>query len=110
MTLMHGRIATIYERLYQHFGPQHWWPGETRWEIMVGAVLTQNTSWRNVEQALANLRRADRLAPESMRRTRTTTLARLIRPSGYFNVKALKLRALVDFLYSRYRGDPAELG
>ena len=76
---------------------------------MVGAILVQNTSWRNVEKALANLKHAGRLAPEALRRTRTATLARLVRPSGYFNLKAKKLRALVQFLYKHYDGDPAKL-
>ncbi len=102
-------LAEIYSRLYSHFGPQHWWPGESRWEIMVGAVLTQNTSWRNAEQAIGNLKRAGRLEPEAMQRTRVTTLARLIRPSGYFNVKARKLQALVQFLFQRYGGEPERM-
>lgn len=101
------KLEAIYARLYAHFGPQHWWPGETRWEVMVGAILTQNTSWLNVEKALANLTQAGRLEPAAMRRTRLATLARLIHPSGYFNLKAKKLKALVEFLFERYGGDPA---
>jgi endonuclease III related protein len=103
------KFETIYARLFARFGPQHWWPGESPWEVMVGAILTQNTSWRNVEKALANLRRAGRLEPAQMRRTRQATLARLIRPSGYFNLKARKLKALVEFLFERCGGDPARL-
>lgn len=76
---------------------------------MVGAILTQNTSWRNVEKALANLKREGRLDPAGMRRTRQATLARLIRPSGYYHLKAKKLKALVEFLYERCGGDPARL-
>jgi endonuclease-3 related protein len=102
-------LETIYARLYAHFGPQHWWPGDSRWEVMVGAVLTQNTSWRNVEKAMANLKREGRLEPKQMRRTRRATLARLVRPSGYFNLKARKLKALVEFLFERYGGNPARL-
>ncbi len=107
--LVREQLEEIYARVYAHFGPQHWWPGETPWEVMVGAILTQNTSWRNVEKALANLKQAGRLEPESLRRTRTATLARLVRPSGYFNLKAKKLRALVEFLYKYYEGDPTNL-
>jgi endonuclease-3 related protein len=103
------RLQAIYTRLYAHFGPQHWWPGESRWEVMVGAILTQNTSWLNVEKALVNLKHAGRLEPEQMRRTRQATLARLIRPSGYFNLKAKKLKALVEFLFERFDGNPARL-
>lgn len=102
-------LETIYARLFAHFGPQHWWPAESTWEVMVGAILTQNTSWRNVEKALANLKRADRLEPDKMRRSREATIARLIRPSGYFNLKAKKLKALVEFLFKRFGGDPARL-
>ncbi len=107
--IVQEKLQEIYSRLYAHFGPQHWWPGESRWEIMVGAVLTQNTSWRNVEQAMANLKRAGRLEPARMRGTREATLARLVRPSGYFNLKAKKLKALVEFLFAHYHGDPAEM-
>ncbi len=103
------KLQEIYARLLAHFGPQHWWPGESRWEIMVGAVLVQNTAWGNVEQALANLKRTGRLTPAQMRRTREATLARLVRPSGYFNLKAKKLKALVEFLFLRYHGDPAQM-
>lgn len=106
---MRKKLETIYGRLYSHFGPQDWWPGESRWEVMVGAILTQNTSWRNVEMALANLKRDGRLGPASMRRTRQATLARLVRPSGYYHLKAKKLNALVEFLYERYGGNPARL-
>ncbi len=103
------KLEAIYAHLYAHFGPQHWWPGDSRWEVMVGAILTQNTSWLNVEKALANLKQAGRLEPAEMRRTRLAVLARLIRPSGYFNLKAKKLKALVEFLFERYGGDPARL-
>ncbi len=106
---MQHAFAEIYDRLYAHFGPQYWWPGETRWEIMVGAVLTQNTSWRNVEKAIENLKRAGRLEPADMKRTRLSKLARLVRQSGYYNIKARKLKALVAFLYSHYNGDPARM-
>ncbi len=107
---MRERLEEVYERLHARFGPQHWWPGDSRWEIMVGAVLTQNTSWRNVEKAIANLKRADRLQPDRMRRVRLTTLSQLVRPSGYFNLKARRLKALVGFLYDHYGGDPARVG
>ncbi len=106
---MRDKLEAVYARLYAHLGPQHWWPGETRWEVMVGAVLTQNTSWRNVEQAMSNLKRAGKLDLAAMRRTRAATLARLVRPSGYFNIKARELHALVGFLYQRYAGDPAHM-
>jgi endonuclease-3 related protein len=102
-------LEEIYKRLYAYFGPQHWWPSESRWEIMVGAVLTQNTSWRNAALAIANLKRAGRLDPERMRRMRHPTLSELLRPSGYYKTKAKKLQALVGFLFQRYGGDPTNL-
>jgi endonuclease III related protein len=104
-----SKLEVIYKRLLSHFGPQHWWPGDSAWEVMVGAILTQNTSWRNVEKALANLKRTGRLEPGRMHRTRQATLARLIRPAGYFNLKARKLKALVKFLFERCGGNPARL-
>lgn len=103
------RLQLIFNLLFSHFGAQHWWPGESRWEIMVGAVLTQNTSWRNVERAIAQLKQAQRLEPARLRALRTTRLAQLIRSSGYYNGKAKKLKALVKFLYDHYDGDPARM-
>ncbi|MFO1462603.1 MAG: endonuclease III domain-containing protein [bacterium] len=91
----------MFERLLRHFGPQHWWPGETPFEVMVGAVLTQNTSWKNVEKALANLKGAGLLSLEGLRSLSEAELAQLIRPAGYFNVKAKRLRAFLDFLHAR---------
>lgn len=100
------RLTDIYQRLYAHFGPQHWWPHSSggAFEIIVGAILTQNTAWTNVERALDNLRRARVLSPRTMHRTPTARLARLIRPSGYFNLKAKKLKAFTKFLFTAHRG------
>lgn len=86
------RLLPVFIRLHEHYGPQHWWPGETPFEIMVGAVLTQNTAWANVERAIANLRRARALEPERILRVPPRALAAWIRPAGYFNVKARRLR------------------
>ncbi len=106
-----GQIEEIYRRLYAHFGPQDWWPHSSggAFEIIVGAILTQNTAWTNVEQALANLRRARLLTPVALRRASTARLARLIRPSGYFNLKAKKLKAFTRFLFAEHRGRLAHL-
>jgi len=98
------RLNSIYRRLHARFGPQGWWPGRTRFEIAAGAVLTQNTAWSNVEKAIANLRKAGALSVRGMRRLSERRLAGLVRPSGYFNQKAKKLRALLDWLASRDRG------
>ncbi|MBI5686473.1 MAG: endonuclease III domain-containing protein [Verrucomicrobia bacterium] len=91
--------------LLRHFGPQRWWPGDTPFEVCVGAILTQNTAWTNVEKAIANLRRAGVLSPSKMRALHHAKLAALIRPAGYFNVKARRLRSFLDFLRDEFRGD-----
>ena len=91
----------MYTRLFAAYGPQGWWPGETPFEIAVGAVLTQNTAWANVEKAIANLKRAGALSFRGMSRLSERRLARLIRPSGYYNQKAKKLRALLVWLEAR---------
>jgi len=93
-----AKLLELYNRLYSAYGPQHWWPAETAFEIMVGAVLTQNTAWINVEQAIANLKDAGKLALNPMSRMTERRLARLIRPSGYFNIKARRLKALCSWL------------
>ena len=92
------KLLELYNRLLNAYGPQHWWPAETAFEVMVGAVLTQNTAWINVEQAIANLKDAGKLALNPMSRMTERRLARLIRPSGYFNVKARRLKALCSWL------------
>ena len=85
-------------------GHRNWWPGETPFEIMVGAILTQNTAWKNVEKAIAGLKREKLLSVSAIRRTPMAKLARVIRPSGYFNQKAKKLKALIQYLDERYNG------
>jgi len=102
---MRDRLLEIYERLLTAFGPQHWWPGDTPFEVAVGAVLTQNTSWRNVERAIASLKGAGRLALEPMLVLSLDELATLIRPAGYFNVKAKRLRNLLVHLDELGGGD-----
>ncbi len=98
-------IQEIYDRLFAFFGPQHWWPGDTPFEIMVGAVLTQNTAWGNVEKAIANLKGRGLLSFEAMAALPTDVLADLIRPCGYFNVKARRLHNLLALIQDRYQGD-----
>jgi len=88
------RLERFYHRLFARFGPQHWWPGRTRWEIAAGAVLTQNTNWRNVEKAIARLRAARALTAAATLELAPAALAELIRPAGYFKVKAVRLQAL----------------
>jgi endonuclease-3 related protein len=86
------RLLRTFDVLHAHHGPQHWWPGETPFEIMVGAVLTQNTAWSNVEKAIDNLVARNRLDPAAIVAARNDHLAGWLRPSGYFNVKAVRLK------------------
>lgn len=102
-------LTEIYELLYAAFGPQHWWPGETPFEIMTGAILTQNTSWANVEKAIRNLKSAGMLIAEAIHRIELSDLAELIRPAGYYNIKARRLKDFVDWLFDNYEGSPANL-
>jgi len=92
------RLQWVYERLYGHFGPQHWWPAETPFEVMVGAILTQNTAWTNVEKAIANLRANHTLSARAIAATPQPQLAEWLRPSGYFNVKAERLQSFCRWL------------
>ena len=94
----------IYKRLFSQFGPQFWWPGESCFEIIVGAILTQNTNWRNVEKAIVNLRREKLLVPAVLKDISVEDLSRWIKPAGYFNVKAKRLKNFVDFLFREYDG------
>jgi endonuclease-3 related protein len=87
------RLVGVFQALFEHYGAQHWWPAETPFEVMVGAVLTQNTAWSNVERALAQLMRRIPLTAEAILALDHEGLAEAIRPAGYFNVKARRLRA-----------------
>lgn len=98
-------LLRIYDLLLAAFGPQHWWPARTRDETVIGAVLTQNTSWRNVERAIHALRRADCLTLERVDRISQDRLAELIRPAGTYRVKARRLKHLARWLQTRFGGD-----
>lgn len=104
-SLIRSNLVKIYKRLFQSFGPQHWWPGDTPFEIIVGAILTQNTNWGNVEKAIRNLKNENLLSPRAFHRAPRERLASVIRSAGYFNVKAKRLKNFVDFLFNRYWGD-----
>lgn len=101
---MSNRLSKVYRRLLGHFGPQGWWPAQSPFEVLVGAILTQNTSWKNVERAIANLREADLLDPHALYALDVEELAELIRPAGYFRLKAARLRNLLGLLVERYDG------
>jgi endonuclease-3 related protein len=98
------RLTAIFHRLASHFGPRHWWPAETPFEVCVGAILTQNTNWGNVEKAIAKLKRDGLLSPEAIRDMPGERLAEVIRPAGFFNVKSRRLKEFVAFLFDRYAG------
>lgn len=97
-------LRRVYAALFRHFGPQHWWPGRTRFEVIVGAILTQNTAWSNVERAIRNLRGRGWLTPAALHAAPVAALAGAIRPAGYFNVKARRLRAFTDMLHRDFGG------
>lgn len=97
-------IRSYYARLFQAWGPQHWWPAESAFEVIVGAYLTQNTAWRNVEKALGNLRSAGLLTAQGLRTVPVEELELLIRPAGYFRQKAKRLKLFADFLDAKYAG------
>ena len=97
-------IRQIYELLDGYFGNLNWWPADTPFEVVVGAILTQNTAWRNVVTAISKLKDANILVPEGLYRVELSTLATLIRSSGYYRVKAVRLKAFVDFLHKEHGG------
>jgi endonuclease-3 related protein len=97
-------ITRYYRSLLSRYGPQNWWPAQSRFEVIVGAYLTQNTNWTNVEKAITNLRRAHALSLSAIRDLPLSQLQRLIRPSGYFRQKAIRLKNFIRYLDSRYSG------
>ncbi len=104
MPALDTSLRNYYDVLLAAYGSQHWWPGRTALEIVVGAILTQNTSWSNVEIAMRNLRREKLLTPRAIERVSLPRLAQLIRSSGYFRQKAKKLKCFVRFVRSEYGG------
>jgi endonuclease III related protein len=101
----HPPLREVYRALHAAFGSQHWWPARSRFEMMTGAILTQNTAWTNVEKAIANLRRARMFAPRAMAEAEERALAEKIRPAGYFNVKAKRLQHFARWLMSEHGGN-----
>jgi endonuclease-3 related protein len=95
-------LLDIYQKLLNHYGPQHWWPAEEPFEVIIGAILTQSAAWNNVEKAVTNLKKAGVLTPKALRNLPAEEIAKLIYPSGYYNVKARKLKAFVNWLGERY--------
>ena len=99
---MNNKLLDIYRILFDHYGPREWWPAETPFEVVVGAILTQNTAWRNVEKAIANLKQLGPLTPEALFRLPEETLAEAIRPSGYYRRKGKRLRNFLGMLSDRF--------
>jgi len=98
-------LTDIYRRLLDRFGPQHWWPADEPFEVIIGAILTQSAAWGNVEKAIANLRGAGALSPRALRKLPRARLAELVHPCGYYNAKALKLKAFALWLGNHYDDD-----
>lgn len=103
-------LRKVYNKLYKAFGPRNWWPGKTPFEVMVGAILTQNTAWTNVEKAILNLKKENLLSPKRLDEVAISRLAQFIRPAGYFNVKAKRLKSFLDFLFKEYNGNLRLMG
>ena len=98
-------LTDIYQRLLDRFGPQHWWPADEPFEVIIGAILTQSAAWGNVEKAMANLQGAGALSPRALRKLPRARLAKLVYPCGYYNAKALKLKAFTVWLGNHYEDD-----
>lgn len=101
------RLKDIYSILYSHYGPQNWWPGDSPFEIMVGAILTQNTSWKNVEKAISNLK--PYLDPFVLFNMDMNKLVSLLKPSGFYRLKAQRLKNFLSFFINRYNGSVKEM-
>lgn len=106
---MNNTLLSIYQCLLDHFGPQDWWPADTPFEVIIGAILTQGVNWKNIEKAIANLAQAGVLDPGRLAALPEDELAQLIRPSGYYRVKAKKIKAFLAFLQDRYENDLKKL-
>ncbi len=104
-SLLSSRLRSLYDLLYVHYGPQHWWPAEDPFEVILGAILTQNTNWRNVEKAILNLKEAGLLSPRILWNTPVRQWSGKIRPSGYYRIKAERIRCFLEFLFTEYSGD-----
>ncbi|MFN4218595.1 MAG: endonuclease III domain-containing protein [Candidatus Bipolaricaulia bacterium] len=102
---MYPDILRIYRQLLARYGPQQWWPADSPFEVIIGAILTQSTNWQNVERAIGNLKQHNALTPERLSQLSEEKLAELILPAGYFRQKARKLKAFIEHLYSHHGGN-----
>jgi endonuclease-3 related protein len=101
---MKRSLQAIYKKLYSYFGPQSWWPAQSPFEVMVGAILTQNTNWSNVEKAMRNLKKEKLLSAYKLAKVSRNKLGRLIKSAGYYNIKARRLNSFLKFFLADYRG------
>ena len=98
------KLLKIYKKLYSSIGPRHWWPGDSPFEVIIGAILTQNTSWKNVEIAIRALKEKNLLDPLKLYRVGNRLLANTIKSSGFFNIKARRIKTFMSFLFENYQG------
>jgi endonuclease-3 related protein len=106
---MRKKLEEIYNSLYSYFGPRNWWPAKTPFEMIVGAILTQAVAWRNVQKAIKNLEDAGLLTPEGLYRAEPERIEKLIKPTRYYRMKTKKLKAFVEYLFSKHQGDLARM-
>ncbi len=99
-----GTLKNVYKKLFSSFGPQQWWPAKTSFEVAIGAILVQNTNWENAKKAIENLRKTNILSPKKLNEAPCRSLSLLIKPAGYFNVKARRLKNFINFLFQEYQG------
>ena len=104
------KLMEIYRLLYERYGCRHWWPGHSRFEIVVGAILTQNTNWGNVEKAIKNLKAAKSLTAKKLYEMDKYLLAEMVHPAGYYNIKAARLKNFLEWLFKEHDGDLNKLG
>lgn len=104
MSTTKDKLNEAFDLLSKHFGPRRWWPGDSAFEIIVGAILTQNTNWKNVEKAIENLKRENLLSPKKLLELHPGTLASLIKPAGFFRLKTKRLRNFLKYFVEEYDG------
>ncbi len=102
---MTEKLISVYKKLYARFGPQYWWPAKSSFEVMIGAILTQNTNWGNVEKAINNLRKNKLLSAVKLNKLSNKQISKFITSAGYYNVKAKRIKELLKFLFKVYKGD-----
>jgi len=98
-------LRQIYQELYRYFGPQHWWPADSAFEVVIGAILTQNSAWTNVEKAIFRLKKEKLLKPRRLYNTDSKTVAEFIRPCGYYNIKAARIKNFLEVLFADFKGN-----